>query len=393
MTGLTGFLTKKFVPGYENPKDPAARQRCGAMSGRVGIFLNLCLSAGKFVAGTLSGSLSMTADALNNLTDAASSVVTLVGFRMAGHKADEDHPFGHGRAEYVSGLIVSLIILLVGFELGKSSVEKLLHPTPLTFSWVAVGVLAASILVKLWMWRFNRSLSRYLNSEALAATAADSLSDSIATTVVLLGAVASRFSSLPIDGFLGLLVALFILRSGYGAAKDTLDPLLGRPADPALVEEIQKSVLESPFIVGIHDLVIHDYGPGRVMATLHAEVPMDADFLAAHDAIDAVERRLRETCHVETVIHMDPIATNDARVTELRRQVAQIAQDIHPGITIHDFRMTDGPLHTNLIFDAVKPFDCSLSDQELVDELNRRLSTLPGRYYAVVEVDRPLSGN
>lgn len=385
-------LVRRLVPHSEQVDDPMVRRRYGALSGGVGIFLNLLLSAGKFTAGLLTGSIAMTADAFNNLTDAGSSVVTLVGFRLAGRKADKGHPFGHGRLEYLSGLLISVLILLVALELMKSAVTTIFHPSLIEFSWVSVGVLSASILVKLWMWRFNRNLSRRTHSAALAATAADSLSDCAATATVLVGTVVGSLTGLRLDGYLGLGVALFIARTGIIAAKETLDPLLGQTPDPALVKRIQDTVLESPEIVGLHDLVIHDYGPGRVIATLHAEVPMDADVLAAHDAIDQVERLLREQCQVEAVIHMDPIATEDETVNRLRRQMAQLVREIYPSLTIHDFRMTGGPLHTNLIFDVELPYDCPLSPAELTEEISRRVSAMDGRYFAVVSVDRPFVG-
>lgn len=385
-------LVRRLVADWERVDDPAVRRRYGALSGGVGIALNLLLAAGKFGAGLLTGSIAMTADALNNLTDAGSSVVTLVGFRLAGRKADKGHPFGHGRMEYLSGLLVSVLILLVAVELGKSAVEAIFHPAALEFSWAAVAVLAASILVKLWMWRFNRNLSRRTNSAALAATAADSLSDCAATAVVLVGTVLGTLTSLRLDGYLGLGVAVFIARAGLGAIRSTLDPLLGQVPDPALVKRIEETVLEHPEIVGLHDLVIHDYGPGRIIATLHAEVPVDADVLAAHDVIDQVERTLREQCQVEAVIHMDPIATEDETVARLRRQMAELVAGIDPRLTIHDFRMTDGPMHTNLIFDVVLPYDCPLTPEALTGEITRRVAELDGRYFAVVSVDRPFLG-
>ena len=287
-------------------QDPGQREHCGQVSGLVGIAANLLLSAGKFLAGWLAGSLAMTADAFNNLTDAGSSVVTLAGFRMAGHKADEEHPFGHGRAEYIAGLIVSLLILLVGFELGQSSVKKILHPGEVTFSLLAAVVLCVSILVKLWMWRFNAALGRALQSQALLATATDALADSVATAAVLLGTVLGHFTHLPLDGWLGLAVAVFILYSGFQAAKDTLDPLLGRPASTELVEEITRLVLEQEEVTGIHELVVHEYGPGNLFATIHAEVPSDMTLLAAHAAADRAERLLLEQLGVQAVIHVDP---------------------------------------------------------------------------------------
>lgn len=307
MKGLTLALSRRFVKDWEEVDDPSVRQRYGGLSGMVGICLNLLLSAGKFAAGWLSGSLAMTADALNNLTDAGSSVVTLVGFRLAGQRADEGHPFGHGRAEYISGLIVSLIILLVGFELGKSSVEKIFKPEPVAFSWTAVVVLIAAILVKLWMWGFNRQLSKQLSSGALAATAMDSLSDSVATTAVLVGTLVGHFSKVPLDGWLGLAVAIFILRAGYSAAKDTLDPLLGQAPEESLVQSIEAIVLENPSITGLHELVVHDYGPGRRLATIHAEMDSATSLVDAHAAADAAEKALMERLHIEAVIHVDPV--------------------------------------------------------------------------------------
>ncbi|MBM6871451.1 cation transporter [Pseudoflavonifractor phocaeensis] len=384
---MTQLLLRLFVRDYQQTKDPEVRTRYGLLSGVVGIVLNLLLSGGKFLAGTLSGSISITADAFNNLTDAGSSVVTLVGFHMAGQKADDDHPFGHGRVEYLAGLLVAGIILLVGFELAKSSVDQILHPEEVRFSWVSAGVLAASIAVKLWMSLFNRGLSRRIDSAAMAATAADSLSDVAATSAVLLGGIVGALTHLPIDGWAGLLVSVFILRAGLGAAKDTIDPLLGKSADPELVRDIEKTVLSHQEVVGIHDLVIHDYGPGRSMMSLHAEVPMNADIMEAHDAIDHIERELKDKYHILTSIHMDPIATDDSRVTEMRTRVADLVKEIDETLTIHDFRMTDGPDHTNLIFDVVAPHRFSLSDEALVEEIQRRVRTLGERYFAVVQVD------
>ncbi len=306
------WVTDIILRGRD-PADPQVRVRCGRSSGVVGICLNLLLAAGKFLAGALSGSLAMTADGLNNFTDAGSSVVTLVGFQVAGHKADAEHPFGHGRAEYVSGLIVALVILLVGFELGQSSVEKILDPEPVTFSWVAVGVLAAAILVKLWMWRFNIVLSKTLDSSALAATAADALSDSAATAAVLAGTVLAHYTGLVLDGWLGLGVAAFILWSGFMAVRDTLDLLLGRAPSEETVRQIADTVLECPEIVGIHDLEVHEYGPGHLFATIHAEVPPDMALLTAHAAADKAERVLLERFGVHAVIHIDPLDADEPR--------------------------------------------------------------------------------
>lgn len=384
---MTEQLVRRFVRDCDKVQDPAVRERYGLLSGVVGIVLNLLLSAGKFFAGVLTGSISITADAFNNLSDAGSSVVTLVGFRLAGRKADDDHPFGHGRMEYLAGLMVSLLILLVGVELFRSSVGKILHPEPVGFSMVSAAILALSISVKLWMCAFNRNLSRRIGSAAMAATAMDSLSDAVATGAVLLGAAAGAISGLPLDGWVGILVALFILRAGWGAAKDTIDPLLGQNPDKELVRRIEAAVLAHPQVVGMHDLIIHDYGPGRSMMSFHAEVPMDADILAAHDAIDHIERELKATFGIETSVHMDPIATNDTAVNQMRARMAALVREEDPRLTIHDFRMTEGPDHQNVIFDVVAPHDLPAGDEALKSALVRRIRTAEPRCYPVIQVD------
>jgi len=340
----------------------------------------------RWTAGILTDSIAITADAFNNLSDAASSVVTLVGFRLAGREADEEHPFGHGRMEYLAGLAVAMLILLVGVELAQSSLQKIIHPEPVSFSVLSAGILSASILVKLWMFWFNRGLSRAIRSAALAATAADSLSDAAATGTLLLGLLAGHFLKLPLDGWLGLAVALFILRTGWGAAKDTVDPLLGRAMDPELAADIDRIVLGHEYILGIHDLVYHDYGPGRAMMSLHAEVPADADFLEVHDVIDHIERELKARHHIETSIHMDPVV-RDGRTEVLRGQVADIARELDPALTIHDFRITAGPIHTNLVFDVVVPYGFALSDSEVRGRLSEEIKKLSDRYFSVIQVD------
>lgn len=381
------FLLRRFVKDYQNVKDPAVRERYGTMSGIVGILLNLLLSLGKFIAGVITASVSVTADAFNNLSDAASSLVTLVGFRLAGQKADDDHPFGHGRIEYLAGLAVSVAIMLVGVELFKSAVGKILHPEEVAFSILSAAILAASIGVKLWMYFFNRNLGRRINSSAMAATAADALSDCVATGAVLLGLVVGHFSGVSIDGWVGVLVAAFVLRAGWESAKDTISPLLGQPPDPELVRGILSTVLAHREIAGVHDLVVHDYGPGRCMASLHAEVPMDADILVIHDVIDNLERELRRKLGVEVVIHMDPIAVGDPRTDALKAQVTELVRRIDPDMTIHDFRMTAGPEHTNLIFDVAVPYHCRLEDEQVQEAIGAAVKALPGNYYTVVSVD------
>ena len=381
-------LVRLFIKDCDNVTDPAVRERYGILSGAVGIVLNLLLSAGKLFAGLMTGSISITADAFNNLSDAGSSVVTLVGFKLAGQKADDGHPFGHGRMEYLAGLLVSLMILLVGVELGRSSIGKILHPEAVDFSLVSTGILAASILVKLWMGQFNRGLGRKIGSAAMAAPAADSLSDAVATAAVLAGTLVNRFAHVNIDGWVGLAVAVFILRSGWGAAKDTINPLLGESPDPELVKQLRELVLSHPQVVGMHDLIIHDYGPGRRLCSFHAEVPQDADILDAHDAIDHIEREIKEKFGIETTVHMDPIATADEKVNQLRRQVADLARVVEPEMTIHDFRVVRGPTHTNVIFDAVVPHKCRLTDEEVLQRLRRAVSALDPAYQAVIQIDR-----
>ena len=382
---LIQYLIRHWLEG-KDPKSPEVRQMCGTRAGGVGILLNTLLCLGKLLAGMITGSIAIIGDALNNLSDAASSVITLIGFRLAGQEADEEHPFGHGRMEYLAGLVVSMAILLMGFELGKSSVEKLLHPEELDFSWLAVVILAASVAVKVWMYFFNRTLAQKIGSETMAATAADSLSDSAATSVVLLATLVGHFFHWKIDGFAGLLVAVFILKTGWEAAKDTLDPLLGRPMDPELATDIDQLVLSHENILGIHDLVYHDYGPGRAMMSFHAEVPADADLLEMHDLIDHIERELKEKHHIETVIHMDPVV-NDERTAALREQVAYLAQQLDPCLTIHDLRITAGPHHTNVLFDVMVPYGFRLTDHQVVSQLRQEVEALSPKYSAVIQVD------
>ena len=385
---MINLLVKTFVKDAGNVQAPQVRQRYGTLSGAVGIFLNLLLSAGKMIAGLITGSIAITADAFNNLTDAGSSVVTLVGFRMAGKQADDDHPFGHGRIEYLSGLAVSVVILLVGLELAKSSVEKIIHPEPVEFSWLSAGILIAAICVKLWMSYFNRSLSRRIGSAAMAATATDSLSDAVATSAVLLSAIIGKFTGVNIDAWAGILVALFILRAGWGAAKDTLNPLLGQSPDPELVRDIERAVLAHPQVVGIHDMIIHDYGPGRSMMSLHAEVPAGSDIMEVHDEIDAIERELKAKYRIDASIHMDPIVTGDETISKARKMVSELVREVDPAMTIHDFRMTSGPRHRNLIFDVVVPYSVKSTDDEVRREIERKIRSADPNSFAVIQIDR-----
>ena len=370
-------------------QDPAAlRRNYGVLCGAAGICLNVLLFLGKFLAGRLSGSIAITADAFNNLSDAGSSFVTLLGFHLAGQKPDVHHPFGHGRIEYLSGLAVSMLILLMGFELGQSSLEKVLHPVPVESGALVSGILCASIAVKLYMTFYNRRLGRKLNSPAMLATAADSLSDSAATAAVLAATWIGQVSGAAIDGWAGLLVAAFILWSGIQSARETIDPLLGTPPTAEFVQQIRDLVLASPGIMGIHDLIVHDYGPGRRMLSLHAEVSASQDVLALHDEIDNVERALREQLGCEAVIHMDPIATDDGVTADTRRRVAELVRCIDDEISIHDFRMVTGPTHTNVIFDVVVPHHFRLTDQQVEEKIRAAVRALDGSYYAVPRVER-----
>ncbi len=381
------FLAKRLIPDWEQVTKPAVRQAYGMLCGIVGVVLNILLCGGKLLAGAITGSIAITADALNNLSDAGSSVVSLLGFRLAGQKPDSDHPLGHWRIEYISGLVVSMLILLMGAELLKSSVEEILSPGEVVFSPLSLGILAVSICVKLYMSFYNRSVGKKISSAAMAATATDSISDVCATTAVLLSTLVGHFTSLQIDGWCGLLVALFILYAGFRSAADTINPLLGQPPSPEFVKEVEDRVLSHPEIVGVHDLIVHDYGPGRLMITLHAEVPADGDILALHDVVDTVENELADDLHCLATIHMDPIANDEATVA-LRREVEELVRQVDARITIHDFRMVQGPTHTNLIFDALIPFDLPLSDKEVGRRIKELVRGMEGNYFAVVRVEK-----
>ena len=353
------LLSRWLIPDRDNVSSPAVRRAYGTLCGAVGIALNILLFIGKFFAGQLSGSIAVTADAFNNLSDAGSSAVTLLGFRLAGKKPDTDHPFGHGRIEYISGLIVAGLILLMGVELAKSSFDKILHPEAVTFSLMAIAIMAASVCAKVYMWLYNRAVGRKIKSAAMEATATDSLSDTVSTLAVLLAMLIGKWTGLAVDGYVGLVVALFILFSAYKAAKETLSPLLGQAPDPALVQQIRDIVLSNDTVLGVHDLVVHDYGPGRLMITLHAEVPAHGDIMAMHDVIDNIEKE----------------------------QVAVLVKQVDPGLTIHDFRVVRGTTHDNLIFDAVLPFSSSKTPAQAAQEIRALVRAMDGNYYAVVTVE------
>lgn len=371
-----------------NYQDSQTRQTFGMLCGFLGIFLNLCLFIGKFVAGIISHSIAITADAFNNLSDAGSSIITLIGFKMAGQKPDSDHPFGHGRIEYISGLFVSVLILFMGVELLKSSISKIITPTELTFSPVVLVILLASILVKGYMFYYNRSIGKKIDSQAMLATATDSFSDMLATSVVLISTVISHYSGFFIDGWCGVLLGLFICYAGFMAAKDTISPLLGQAPDKEFVQRINDLVMTHEEVIGIHDLIVHNYGPGRILISLHAEVPADGDILSLHDSIDTIEHELRDTLNCHAVIHMDPVLLGDEKTDRLRALVSGYLTEISEELSMHDFRIVTGPSHTNLIFDVVTPYNFPLSDKELVTEITAKVQNDNPNCYTVIEVDK-----
>lgn len=385
---MTEILSKIFIKDRENITSPSVRRAYGMLCGFLGIFLNVVLFAAKMVAGILGGSISVMADAFNNLSDAGSSVITLLGFKIAGAKPDHDHPFGHGRMEYISGLMVSIVIIVVGFELARSSVEKIITPEATEFSFISAIILVLSMLVKLYMAYYNRRIGRKISSSAMEATATDSLSDCISTLVVLICSVVARFTSLELDAYCGLLVSALIMIAGIRSAIETINPLLGQAPSDEFVSSVETIVMSDPLIVGMHDLIVHDYGPGRRMISLHAEVPSDGDLMSMHDTIDNIEIKLRQELKCDAVIHMDPVDTEDERTIELCSRVRNIVSSIDEKMTIHDFRIASGPTHTNMIFDVVVPFGFTMSDAELRSTICDEVSKL-GHYFAIITIDRP----
>ena len=385
---MTNLLVRAFVRNADQVEEPQVRGAYGTLAGIVGIICNLILFLAKLIIGTVSGSVSITADAVNNLSDASSSIMTLIGFRLAQRPEDAEHPYGHARIEYLTGLGVAALILVIGVQLAKSSFMKILHPEPVEFSVALVLVLALSIGVKLWMALFNRSLGRKISSASLIATAADSRNDVISTGAVLIAAVVAHFSGLNLDGYIGLLVALFILYSSVGIAKETISPLLGAPADEELVRTVKDQVLhDNDKILGVHDLMVHDYGPGQTFASIHVEVDRNEDVMEIHDLIDNIERKLLENHRIHLTIHYDPIVTDDQEVSRMREKVGQKLSEIDGRLQFHDFRMVTGPEHTNLIFDVVLPYDMRGREKELQRRLEEALQEPEQRYYLVLTFD------
>ena len=384
---MTSLLLRLFVKNHDDTENPVVRGAYGKLAGAVGIVCNLLLFAGKLLAGILSGSVAVTADAVNNLSDASSSLVTLLGFKLAERPADEEHPYGHARIEYISGLVVAALILLIGAELAKSSFSKILHPETVEFSLLTLGVLIGSILIKLWMALFCRKLGRRIDSTTLLATSADSRNDVISTAAVLVGCLAGYFFDVKLDGYIGMAVALFIIWSGCSIAKDTISPLLGEQASGELVRNISDLILSHEKILGIHDLMVHDYGPGNCFASVHAEMDSAEDPLTCHDIIDDIERDALRELRVHLVIHYDPIVTNDEELNAARALVEQEIKSIDESLSLHDFRMVRGPGHTNLIFDLVIPYSMEDRKAELKARIDERLQRQDRKYYTVITFD------
>lgn len=385
------ILAKLFIKEnngslLENPQN--YREQYGVLCGITGIVLNVLLFIGKFLAGFFANSIAIMADAFNNLSDAGSSFITLAGFKLAGQKPDPDHPFGHGRIEYISGLLVSIIIILMAFELLKSSVSKIITPEEVSTGILAYSILAGSILVKLYMAFYNHFVGKKIGSIAMNATSIDSISDCIATGVVLLCSVIAQFTPLKLDAYCGVLVAVFIFIAGFKAAKDTIDPLLGMPPEKEFVEKIENIVLSHADILGIHDLIVHNYGPGRVMISLHAEVDAHGDILLLHDMIDNIEHELKTECNCQALIHMDPIINDDEEINQLKKNIALLIKEIDSEMTLHDFRVVKGPTHTNVIFDVVAPYCLPFKDEELKQIISGKILEKFPCHFAVIEIDR-----
>ena len=374
---MVDWLARRFVPGYDDPGDPAVRARVGQFAGAVCIVLNLCLCAAKGAIGLIAGSVSIVADALNNLSDASSNIVSLLGFKLASRPADPEHPYGHGRFEYLAGLVVAVLVCAVGIELVQSSFQKVLHPEPVEFSAAVAAVLLLSILVKFWMAAFNRCLGERISSETLKATAVDSRNDVVATAVVLASAAIGQATGVDLDGWVGLAVGGFILWSGIALVREGTDPLLGAAPDPELVEHIRSKIMGYPGVLGTHDLMVHDYGPGRQFASAHVEMAVETDPMESHDTLDNIEQDFKENDGLIVTLHYDPIVTDDPETLDMRNWLAEQVRTIDPRVSVHDLRTVPGPTHTNVIFDCVRPSDLDLS----ADELKRRVSELVRERY------------
>lgn len=381
------FLFRKFIKNYDQVADPAVRDAYGKLAGIVGILSNSLLCVMKMLIGFLSGSIAIVADAVNNLADASSSLITLVGFKLASMPEDDEHPYGHARMEYLAGMAVSVMIIIVGVELGKSSIEKILHPSPLEFSWTVVIVLLLAIAIKVWQSLFNISAGKKINSLALIATGTDSRNDVISTSVVLAGVLMGHFLNVQIDGYLGLAVALFILWSGISLVKETVSPLLGEAPDPDLVNNIEKQAMSFDGVLGIHDLVVHNYGPGKIFASVHIEVDSDVDVMLSHDLVDNIEKQISHDLHLLLTAHMDPVNTHDPNREPLSNIIKEAISEIPGVLSFHDLRIVPGSTHTNVIFDVVVSSECKESPEKIRQILQERIAGYNPAFCSVVEID------
>lgn len=389
---MTALLTRLFLKDTDMTT-LKGREKCGRLSGIVGIICNVILCGFKIAAGAMTGSIAIMADGVNNLSDAGSSIITLIGFRLSGKEPDDDHPFGHARMEYITALIVSIIILLIGFDLGKSSVEKIIAPEETTFGVVSLIILAVSIVVKLWMMLFNRKLGRMINSTALEATSEDSRNDAIATTVVLIASTISYFSGINLDGWMGALVSVFIMYSGVGLIRETVGTLLGQAPDPKIVRELRKKILSYDGVLGVHDFMMHCYGPGVYFASAHVEMDAKSDMLHCHDVLDTIEHDVKREMHIQLVVHLDPLVTDDAETNEMKEKIAAILSEMEGTITMHDFRVVTGKVAKNVVFDVLVPRKYPLTDAEVKSFIARRIKeSIPGKIGAVITVDHGFVG-
>lgn len=385
---MTNFLVKTFVKDYEKTDNLKVRERYGTLSSVVGIVCNIILFVAKFAMGTIAGSIAIISDGFNNLSDCASCVVTLFGYKMAAKPADKDHPFGHGRVEYLTSLVIAIVIIMVGFELFTGSIDKVLHPSKVTFSYVVLATLIISIVVKVWMGLFNRKLGKKINSSVMLATSKDSMNDVVATSATVVALVASMWTDAPIDGIMGIVVSLFILLSGFDIVKETVDELLGQPADEELVTKLSEMVEENPYALGMHDLIIHSYGPGNLIGSVHIEVDGKGNIMEIHDVIDELERDIYEELGVRMTIHMDPVEMDNELLNECKNMMIGIVKNINKDLSLHDFRMVTGPSHTNLIFDLVVPHDCKLNEKDIKTAINDSLKDKEIKYYTVITFER-----
>ncbi|MBE5932184.1 MAG: cation transporter [Lachnospiraceae bacterium] len=385
---MTKFLVSKFIKNHEDVKNQKVREAYGILSSWVGIVCNILLFIAKFIIGTVANSISIISDGFNNLSDCASCVVTMFGYKMAAKPADKDHPFGHGRMEYLTSLVIAMVIMVVGVELFTGSVDKIIHPEKVQFSVVALAVLIISIIIKLWMGLFNRKLGKTVESSVMLATSKDSLNDVLATTATLVALVATLFTDVPLDGVMGVVVSVMILVSGFGIIKETVDELLGQPASPDLVESLKELVDECAFSLGMHDLIIHSYGPGNLIGSVHIEVDGKENIMDIHDAIDELERNIYDELGIRITIHMDPVETDNENLKLCKDMIKVIIEEIDKELSFHDFRVVSGPSHTNLIFDVVVPHGCKLRDSQIKEAIDQKLLMREKKYYTVITFEK-----